>query len=177
MLALLLFNMGGYLLFFQYLIARSDISIDEQINNNHYKSTDLVDIKIPVHLNIQDWSDYEVVSGQVQIKDIIYNYAELKMTRDTMYLKCIANHEKDLLVNAKIVYGKQVNDAPTSKRVPLPSVKKIFSENEYIYTNSKLPAYTVASVINTWHNYAFVKISNVSIDFAGQPPDAPNNLS
>src|ERR1700761_8764985 len=100
MLALLMFNMGGYMFFFQYLIYRSDISINEQINNNRYKSTDLVEIKIPVKLNIQDWSEYEVISGQVKLKDTTYNYAELKMTRDTMYLKCIPNHEKGRLVNA-----------------------------------------------------------------------------
>jgi len=177
MLALLLFNMGGYLLFFQYLIARSDTLIDEQINNNHYKSTDLVDIKIPVHLNIEDWNDYEVISGQVKIKDTIYNYAELKMTRDTMFLKCIANHEKGRLANAKVIYGNQVNDIPINKKSNLPLIKKNLSENEYIYTNNKLPGFTPEQVISNGHNYAFVKISNVSIDFAGQPPDARNNLS
>jgi len=177
MLALLLFNMGGYLLVFQYFIIRSDNAIDEQINNNHYKSADLVNIKIPVRLNIQDWSDYEVISGQVKIKDTIYNYAELKMTRDTMYLKCITNHEKGRLVNAKIIYGKQVNDAPVNKKMPLPLVKKNFSENEYICTNNKLPGYTTAGVLNTWHNYAFIKVCNTSINFVGQPPDPRHIIS
>ena len=66
MLALLLFNLGGYLLLFQYLIYQSDRSIIQKINNNHYKSSDLVEVKIPVHLNIQDWTEFEPISGVVQ---------------------------------------------------------------------------------------------------------------
>jgi len=175
MLFLLLFNMGGYLLFFQFLIYRSDTSIIENINANRYKSSDLVEVKIPVHLTITDWHDYAVISGQVKFKEHIYDYAELKMTRDTMYLKCIANHEKGRLVNA--IYGKQVNDIPIGKKAALPSLKKIFSENQYICVNNKLPAFTIATVISNWRNYAFAKLSNTTINFAGQPPDASNPLS
>src|ERR1700759_5085324 len=100
MLALLLFNLGGYLLLFQYLIYQSDRSIIQKINNNHYKSSDLVEVKIPVHLNIQDWTEFEPISGVVQLKDNNYNYAELKMTRDTIYLMCIPNANKSRLVTA-----------------------------------------------------------------------------
>ena len=177
MLALLVFNMGGYMFFFQYLIYRSDNSISEQINNNRYKSTDLVEIKIPVKLHIQDWSEYEVISGQVKLKDTTYNYAELKMTRDTMYLKCIPNHEKGRLVNANIIYGKQVNDIPLSKKAHLPLIKKSFSDSEYIYTANKFYGLTLLEGTKAWHNYTSSKTINTSIDFAGQPPDARNYRS
>ena len=81
MLALLLFNVGGYQLLFQYFIYQSDHSITENINNNRYRITDLVEVKIPVHLNIQDWGDFKPISGQIKVKETTYDYAELKMTR------------------------------------------------------------------------------------------------
>lgn len=165
------------MLFFYYLIERSDKSIDEQIDKNQYQSSDLVDIKIPVHLNIRDWDDYALVSGQVTIKDTVYNYAELKMTRDTMFLKCIPNHDKALLVNAKVIYGKQVNDVPVNKKSNLTLIKKNFSVNEYIYTCNKLPGIGSCLTTISWHTHACVKMYNIPINFAGQPPDASCLLS
>jgi len=132
MLALLLFNVGGYQLLFQYFIYESDNSITQQINNNHYKSSDLVEVKIPVHLNIQDWDGFKPISGQVKVKENCYNYAELKMTRDTLYLMCIPNHDKARLVNANVIYGKAVNDVlPLSKKGHEQSVKKANTLSEY----------------------------------------------
>lgn len=131
MLALFLFNMGGYQLLFQYVIYRSDVAISNQINNNKYQSTDLVDIKIPVHLNIQDWADYQPISGQIKDGATCYNYAELKMTKDTLYLKCIQNTDKAKLISAKIIYTKQLNDIPTNKKAHNVPVKKANTLSDY----------------------------------------------
>ena len=131
MLALFLFNMGGYQLLFQYVIYRSDVAVSNQINNNQYQSTDLVDIKIPVHLNIQDWADYQPISGQIKDGATCYNYAELKMTKDTLYLKCIQNTDKAKLISAKIIYTKQLNDIPTGKKAHNAPVKKANTLSDY----------------------------------------------
>jgi len=67
MLVLFLFNLGGYQLLFQYFIYESDVSITQQINNNHYKSSDLVEVKIPVHLNnFQNWDEFKPVSRHLK---------------------------------------------------------------------------------------------------------------
>ena len=131
MLALFLFNMGGYQLLFQYVIYRSDVAVSNQINNNQYRSTDLVDIKIPVHLNIQDWTDYQPISGQIKDGGTCYNYAELKMTRDTLFLKCIQNTGKAKLISAKIIYTKQLNDIPTGKKAHNVPAKKANTLSDY----------------------------------------------
>ena len=84
MLFVILFNLGGYSLFFQYMINRSDNKVIDRINLNHYRNSDLVEVKIPVDLpTLQDWTEFEAVSGQVQFKNNKYNYAEIKMTRVT----------------------------------------------------------------------------------------------
>jgi hypothetical protein len=177
MLALLLFNIGGYMLLFQYFIYRSDNSITERINHNHYRSKDLVEVKIPVHLNIQDWDDYALISGQVQFKDNCYNYAELRMTRDTMYLLCIPNHDKTRLVNANIIYAKQISDIPSGKKSHVPLIKKSISESESNYPIIRYQALIIAQEIKAGHGYAFSDIIKASIDVPGQPPEVQSILS
>jgi hypothetical protein len=160
------------MLLFQFFIYNSDSKILNRINNNGYKSADLVEVKIPVHLAIEDWTEYEPVSGRVQLKNNSYNYAELRMTRDTMYLLCIPNHEKTRLVNANIIYAKQVSDIPMSKKSHLPITKKSISDSEYNYTLLQYNALVPAESTKARHNYAFSAIINTSIDVSGQPPEA-----
>lgn len=173
MLALILFNLGGYSLLFQYFIYRSDNAVIEQINHNRYKTSDLIQIKIPVHLNIDDWNDYAVISGQVQLKNNSYNYAELKLTRDTMYLLCIPNTNKTQLVNANIIYAKQVNDIPQNKKSHLPSIKKSLIESEsYSFLQYQAPIPTEKQKTGT--SYLSASYINPFIGIPGQPPDAGN---
>ncbi|SDT42600.1 hypothetical protein SAMN05216490_3436 [Mucilaginibacter mallensis] len=132
MLVLFLFNLGGYQLLFQYFIYESDVSITQQINNNNYKPADLVEVKIPVQLNnFQSWDEFKPVSGQVKVKDNCYNYAALKMTRDTMYLMVIPNHDKAHIINAKNIYAKQINGIPLNKKSHEQTTKKANTLSEY----------------------------------------------
>ena len=165
------------MLLFQYFIYKSDSSISDRINHNGYKSNELVEIKVPVHLNIQDWDDFAPISGQVKLKDNCYNYAELKMTRDTMYLMCIPNHDKTRLVNANIIYAKQVSDAPLNKKSHVPLTKKSINENSYNYTTMLYEALRQAQETKAGHSYAFSHIIKTSIDVPGQPPETHNTLA
>lgn len=178
MLVLLLFNLGGYMLLFQFFIYQSDRSINNRINNNRYKNSDLVEVKIPVHLAIQEnWSEYEPISGQVQFKDNSYNYAQLRLTRDTMYLLCVPNTDKSRLINANIIYAKQVSDIPMNKKSHTPVTKKSISENEYTYTTLLTRALIPATPIKTGYDYASPDIIKAALDVPGQPPDVASLLS
>jgi hypothetical protein len=53
-----------------------------------------------------DWPDYKRIHGQVQLKDGFYNYVGVKMTRDTIFLVCIANSVKTKLTNANTILLK-----------------------------------------------------------------------
>jgi len=172
MLSLLLFNLGGYMLLFQFLIYRSDTSIIENINNNCYKSSDLVEVKMPVHLNIADWHDYEVIGGQVKFKEHIYNYAELKLTRDTMYLLCLPNRDKTRLAKMNISYAKQITGIPQNKKSHMPDAKKLFSGNDYLYPASaanKIISSDKAQPVTGYNRLSIVKTPSA---IPGQPPEA-----
>ncbi|MGZ3777974.1 MAG: hypothetical protein ACXVI9_10415 [Mucilaginibacter sp.] len=175
MLALLLFNTGGYALLFQYLIYRSDHSINERINTNHYKKADLVEVKIPVHLNIQDWVEYAPISGQVQLRNNNYNYAELKMTRDTMFLMCIPNTEKARLIKANIICARYVDDIPMGKKAHTIVVKK--SIDEYNYPRTQYQAAFTAERARNLPRYAVLNIIKPFIGTPCQPPEPGNTHS
>jgi hypothetical protein len=178
MLFVILFNLGGYGLFFQYMINRSDNKIIDRINNNHYHNSDLVEVKIPVDLpTLQDWTEFEAVGGQVQFKNNKYNYAEIKMTRDTLYLLVIPNHDRTKLVNANIIYAKQVNDIPLSKKSHNSLIKKSISESEYRYIQLSYKATIPVNHINYYRDYAFFNIIKPFLGIPGQPPEASALLS
>lgn len=178
MLFAILFNLGGYGLFFKYMIDRSDSRIVDRINRNHYRASELVEVKIPVNLpTLQDWTEYEVVSGQVQFKNNKYNYAQIKMTRDTLYLLVIPNHDRSKLVNANIIYAKQVNDIPVNKKSHLPLIKKSISESEYNYTTIRFNAFAPVEDTKTGFDYAFFNIVKTALDVPVQPPEVSTLLS
>jgi hypothetical protein len=178
MLGLLLFNLVGYMLLFQYFIDRSDSIVFDQINNNRYKPTDLVEIKIPANFKtIENWNEYAPISGQVKLSDTCYNFAYLKMTRDTMYLLCIPNHEKARLKNAKIIYAKQISDIPINEKSRLPLIKLSIFESDYHYPAMAFHGAIPADVVKILPDYAFLNIIKTSIGIPGQPPDGLNILS
>jgi hypothetical protein len=160
------------------MIDHSDNKIISQINNNHYHNSDLVKVKIPVNLpTLQDWTEYELVSGQVQFKNNKYNYAQIKMTRDTLYLLVVPNHDRTKLVNANIIYAKQVNDIPVNKKSQLPLIKKSISQCEYNYTTMLYKAFMSVEDTKAGCDYAFLDIIKTSIDVLGQPPEVLSRLS
>ena len=99
------------------------------------------------------------------------------MTRDTLYLLVIPNHARTKLVNANIIYAKQVSDIPVNKKSHTPLTKKSISENEYNYTSLQYMALIPVKAKKVVHNYAFSDIIKSSIDVSGQPPEVSITLS
>ena len=99
MLFVLLYNIGGYLMLFQYFIKKSDDLANVQISRGLYKTSEVLEIKIPIALPyVRGQNKYESMSGEIELNGYSYNYVALKMTSDTMYVKCVPNHEKTRLV-------------------------------------------------------------------------------
>ena len=173
MLAVLVFNMGGYMLLFQYFINEADQFANEQISKGYYKPEELVEIKIPTRMPyIQEQLQYENVSGQIQLSGNCYNYVQLKLTRDTMYVRCVPNYQKTKLVNENVISAKEVSDMPLAKKNHAPLVKKTGIDNEYNYTlvfyNMAVPVIQLQQPFNA---LAF-KTLHTHLSLPGQPPDS-----
>ncbi|MFA6246236.1 MAG: hypothetical protein WC615_04800 [Mucilaginibacter sp.] len=173
MLAVLVFNMGGYMLLFQYFIKASDRFANEQISKGYYRPDELVEIKIPVRMPyVQEQRQYENISGQIQLKGSCYNYVALKMTRDTMYVKCIPNYTKTKLVNDNVITAKEISDTPLAKKNHLPIVKKTGLDNDYNYTIALFDLTVPARSTRTQLVYVAPKVLNTYFSAPAQPPDA-----
>jgi len=171
LLSIHLFYIGGYTLFFEYYIHQADVQMVKQIFDNKIDDTKLIEIKIPVNMpTVNDWTEYEVIEGQIQLKDAYYNYVRLKMTHDTMYFVCLANTAKTRLVNANIVTARQISDVPLSKKGDQ-AAKKVNTLSEY-----NLQAfhynYTAFSLLTKPQISALsFKLTEPFIESPGKPPN------
>ncbi|MBS1500933.1 MAG: hypothetical protein JST32_02640 [Bacteroidetes bacterium] len=176
MVSAILFNSGGYDLFFQYLMYRSNSNIFDKINHNRYRASDVVEIKVPVDFPAQAPQEYTgeyiPIGGQIQIKNNKYDYAEIKITRDTVYLRVLPNPELTRLVKANLLYGKVVNDLPTSnnKHSNNSVIKKSLSES-IMFTFNRSDSWGI-KVRKPSHLFSSCDILNPSLEVGTQPPEA-----
>ena len=153
---------------------QSDVQMVKQIFDNKIDDAKLLEIKIPVNMpTIQDWTEYEVIQGQIQLKDAYYDYVRLKMTRDTMFFICIPNTAKTRLAKANIITAKEINDVPLTKKGQLPISKK--GGNTINYYNFLAFHYDYSafgeSIKANDNKFVPVKLNDPYISSPGKPPN------
>jgi hypothetical protein len=132
----------------------------------------LIEIKIPVHFpTITDWDDYELIAGQIQLKDAYYNYVKLKMTRDTMYIVCLPNTTKTRLVNANIITAKEISDIPLNKSSHSTAIKKVGALSEYNLQAFQYNYSAFGIFLKQSPEPVSFNITNPFIESPGKPPN------
>jgi hypothetical protein len=170
LLSVHLFYTGGYSFVFQYFIHEADSQMVKEMYDNKIDHTKLIVLKIPVNMpTITDWTDYEVIAGQIQLKDTYYNYVRLKMTRDTMYFICLANKNKTLFEKANIITANQINDVPLKKSDPLAKKTNVLSEYNIPVFAFNHPI--AESILASVYQSECAKINPPYIDSPGKPPN------
>ncbi len=144
-----------------------------QLFENKIDSKKFTELKVPVHFpTVQDMDEYAVVEGQIQLKNVYYNYVKLKVTRDTLFFVCIANTNKTRLVTAGINTAKEINDISINKKTHHdPAAKKISVPGEY-YLHSFEYSYTKFEIFLKHYNKPIsYQLYRPFIDDPGKPPD------
>ncbi|TWR31401.1 hypothetical protein FPZ43_02685 [Mucilaginibacter pallidiroseus] len=146
----------------------------KQIYENKVDATQLIQIKLPVHMpEIQNWADYEKVQGQIQFKDNYYNYVGVKMTKDTMYLVCIANSVKTRLVGANLIVAKNISDTPVgAKKGAESSVKKAATNIDYNIARCEYRFLTFRDLVELIPNPISSLLTDPYIESPGKPPNS-----
>ncbi len=127
MLAVYLFNLMGYAVFFQYFINLSDQQISQQADNNPYPDSALSEIKVELNLPYtNDWSTYERYNGEIEVNGVHYNYVKRKVVEGTLYLLCLPNQAKTQLCKQKMAYASGENDMSSGKENNLSAPKNFF---------------------------------------------------
>jgi len=172
LLGIHLFNLGGYALLYRYYIHQSDVQMVKQIFDNKISNKKLIELKVPVNMpTIQDWDEYEVIEGQIQLKDAYYNYVRLRMTRDTMYLICVPNETKTRLEKANVIAAKEINDVPLTKKGEAPISKKINALSEYDLQAFEYDYIAFSINIKQTTKPISFSLSKPYIESPGQPPN------
>jgi len=131
LLALYLFNVAGYSLYFNYFIDRSYQQLVQEIDDLDYDQAALTELRIPLHLPyVTGSAGYDRVDGEIELNGIHYNYVKKKIANDTLYLVCLPNYEKTNLSKSKTDYSKGANDLPSEDQNNSAPKKSSFS-NEY----------------------------------------------
>jgi len=177
LLVIYLYNVGGQLVFHQYLVYKSDKFFNEQINKSRYNVNDLTEVIIPVDMpGITDWNSYEHLSGQVKFKNASYNYIKIKVTRTALYLLCIPNYETTHLTDQNIIDARGISDIPVPRKdhVPFGKVDFVASFIQQVCRYEFLSLVT-ALPKNIYNGHAIMP--NPFITGRGQPPDLQPVLS
>jgi hypothetical protein len=84
------------------MLKQANEQLEAVLDNNSYDESQLIEIKVPVHLPYQNnWTAYERYNGEIELNGIMYKYVKRKLSNDTLYLKCIPNTQKMHLETAK----------------------------------------------------------------------------
>jgi len=116
-----LVSLCGQLAVYQYLSYKTDKFFKTQTSEGLYNVDDLTEIKIPAEMHgVADWANYEKVSGRIQFADAAYNYVEMRVTANAIYLKCVPNYETTRLSTLNIIHAENIKGIriPQKGRVP-----------------------------------------------------------
>ncbi len=148
LLAILIFNWIGYRFVVDYLQHKSDRQLEARLDKNQYDESQLVELKIPIHLPYQtSWAAYERYDGELTLNGTLYKYVERKLSDDTLYLKCLPNTKKMHLETAKDDYFKNTNDlaqnntsqkSGNSKTIAIKKIVSDFDEPNFLYSSSSI---------------------------------------
>jgi hypothetical protein len=177
LLFLHLFSLFGHMALYEFFVYKSDKLFNEQISMNKYSLDDLVLVKVPVKMpSIQDWKEFVCISGQVNFRNSSYNYVKARMTRDTMYLMCVPNYKKTILLNKNIIDAHRIADIPASKKEHVP-FGKMLTLSEYDFKVLQYSFFTPVSDLNHTVNTTTANIVKCHLASPGQPPETLNSLS
>lgn len=176
---LFLFNLFGYRLVVKYMQDKVSDQLEARLDKNLYDDSQLVELKIPMHLPYQtNWSSYQRYEGEIEVDGMMYKYVKRKVADDTLYLMCIPNTKKMHLETAKDDFFKMSNDLQTnnskksgdSKTISFKSLQGEY--DEYSFQLSALLNNSTSR--NLWHVTNSKKLLSSPHISPEQPPDFLN---
>lgn len=176
-LALLVFNLAGYRIWFYYAERESDAVMEAKLDAKSYNENELITISVPLNLPYQtDWDNFERVDGEIVLNGQTYKYVERKIAHGELILKCLSDSGKTQLKSARDEFFKLANDlqnAPTKKSGSNPSLafKNLVLQYDAVANNwtASLPCHLIKTEFVPYRTVT-TEIILSSID---QPPELP----
>lgn len=130
-MGLLLFNWLGYRFVVNYLQQCADQQLEARIDINNYDDSQLIELRVALNIPYQAVNtSYERNYGEIEIGGKSYTYVKRKIENGNLVLKCLPNHQKEIIDNNATNFFKTTNGIDTENgkgTVPFGKVVKIFS--------------------------------------------------
>jgi hypothetical protein len=96
----MLFNMVGYRFVLAVMDNMATQKLDAKLDAGEYAEENLIEIKVPLNMPYQNRvTEFERHYGEITIEGKAYTYVKMRIDKDMLVLKCIANSGKELLKN------------------------------------------------------------------------------
>ena len=163
-------------MYYDYLQHKTNKNLEALIDNNSYDESQLMELKIPIHLPYQtSWTSYQRYDGEIKLNGTIYKYVKRKLSNDTLYLMCIPNSNKMRLETAKNDFFKLTNDLTRNVNSKKSDSSNSFFKNlQNVYNDSSFGIHIMSPFIlnqNCWHIAGTADIISTPHIIPGQPPD------
>ncbi len=111
LLVVLLFNLFGYHLFFNYLqLKQQQALLDQLYSVNNYSDYNLKSVKVPVTFPYYtNHKEFEPVSGEIEVSGTYYKMVKKRIYNDSLEIVYMMDVDKIKLENAKNDFVKYVN--------------------------------------------------------------------
>jgi hypothetical protein len=128
-LLVFLFNVGGYYIVFWGLRFEADNELTARIDADHYKPSEIIEIKIPVTLPYPIQQDgYKRIDGRFEYRGEFFKLVKQKLQNDTLSIVCIRDHEGKKLENTMNEYVKLANSLPATNQKALNILAKLLKD-------------------------------------------------
>lgn len=112
----MLFNFIGYKLIFYFAIQQADRYTQNVLEQESYNDADLFTIEVPLSNPYQvSQSDFERISGEIELKGKIYHYVKRKIVNGNLVLMCLPDKKKTPLKSAERKFFNMVNNLDQTK--------------------------------------------------------------
>ena len=160
---------------FDYMQQKANQRLETVLDNNSYDESQLVEIKVPVHLPYQtSWTSYQRYNGEIELNGVTYKYVKRKLANDTLYLKCIPNLEKMHLETARNEFFRISNNLLQNSSKKQDNTKSVTKTSQTVYYESSLFIKINSPFKSQQKQWLPSTASNLSSAFAlslYQPPD------
>lgn len=116
-ISLFLLNVLGYYGLFFGLQYRNSQKMNSQLDADNYMEEEAITIKVPITIPYAtDSKDFERVSGEFEYNGEYYRLVKQRLTRDTLHIVCVKDHQGKRIHQALASYVETFTDKPVDSQ-------------------------------------------------------------
>jgi hypothetical protein len=171
-LLLMLFSMAGYRFAFSILDNRATVKLDARLDAGDYTEASLIELRVPLNMPYQNrFTEFERQYGEITVDGVLYTYVKMRIDKDVLVLKCIANSAGQQIKNTvnNLAKSNSSQDMEPNGKKHKTSNNQNFS-NDYDDKNQSFLLTNHSILIELQFPEFSASVSDVQIKTPLQPP-------